>query len=176
MTGEMNRPLTAAENRLARWMLMGLGRGVDRSRLARNEYVWRYYSSQRKTQLVFKGLEPYSGPPTHLSIAPKIAAIMLRFTIRDLLWLMVAVGLLISWPMDHWRLSKAHQFAAKDRELWRTRATSLKAVLEATGDQREAYKVEWINYGKTGLKMRQIEQPILSDKERAEILSDDTEP
>ncbi len=101
---------------------------------------------------------------------------MIRFTTRDLLWLMVAVGMLISWPLDHWRLSRAQRFAAKERDLWRTRATSLKAMLETTDDSRPAYDVEWINHGKTGLRMRQKEQPVLSDKERAEVSSGKVEP
>ena len=101
---------------------------------------------------------------------------MFRFTIRELLLLMVVVGMVISWPLDHWRLSRAYRSAARDRELWRTRATALKGMFNETADSRSAYEVEWINYGKTGFKLRQIEPPVLSDKERAEVLSDKIEP
>ena len=94
---------------------------------------------------------------------------MLRFTIRDLLWLMVVVGMLISWPIDHWRLSKAHRFASKDRDLWKTRATALKATVGPAGDIEPAYDVEWINYGKAGFKIRPIKQPAMSEKERAKV-------
>ena len=55
---------------------------------------------------------------------------MSRFTIRDMLWLMVVVGLSVALWIEHRRLT-----AAKP---WRTRAGALEQLFIDKG-----YKVEW---------------------------------
>ena len=40
---------------------------------------------------------------------------MFRFTIRDVLWLMMVVGLALGWGMDRW-------LTTNDRTTWRSRA------------------------------------------------------
>jgi hypothetical protein len=63
-----------------------------------------------------------------------------RFTIRDLLWLMVVVGLacalLTSWQQTFTQRQKATS--------WRTRAGALEAVLKDAGWQVD-WKPEWIS-------------------------------
>jgi hypothetical protein len=55
---------------------------------------------------------------------------MLRFTIRDLLWLMVVVGLASGWWVDHRRIS--------DDPQWRTIAGALEQLLLDQG-----YGIGW---------------------------------
>ena len=58
---------------------------------------------------------------------------MFRFTIRDVLWLMVVVGLVAAWGIDHWRLVDAASSAEKAR-LYAVRANKvLLEFLEARG-------------------------------------------
>ena len=51
---------------------------------------------------------------------------MFRFTIRDVLWLMVVVGLACGWWMQ-WRAGKHYQTKAAN---WETKAAVLKDVVE----------------------------------------------
>ena len=55
---------------------------------------------------------------------------MFRFTIRDVLWLMVVVGLVVGFTLQSRR---AHDLEL-DRTLWKTRAMQLKSQAELDGD------------------------------------------
>jgi len=100
---------------------------------------------------------------------------MFRFAIRDVLWLTAIVALSLGWGLEHWHVSTANRWLSRDREIWKTRAINLKAMLKAL-DGEGSQDVEWTNHGKAGFKMRQIERPILTDEERALILSDTHSP
>ena len=53
---------------------------------------------------------------------------MVRFTIRDVLWLTALVGLSIGWHLDH-RWQVAHTY---DARVWKFRAESLKDFINKT--------------------------------------------
>jgi hypothetical protein len=55
---------------------------------------------------------------------------MFRFTIRDLLWLMVVVGLALGWWGDHIKESV-------ERRRWKDRAEDLKILAEMNGHEVE---------------------------------------
>ncbi|HEY2415743.1 MAG TPA: hypothetical protein VGI40_26120 [Pirellulaceae bacterium] len=61
---------------------------------------------------------------------------MFRFTIRDLLWLMVVVGLAVGWLADR-QLSNARQ--------WRSRAESLATICRNYG-----FTIVWDGDGVNG--------------------------
>jgi len=60
---------------------------------------------------------------------------MLRFTIRDVLWLTLLVALALGWALDHWRLGTMIN-------LWQWRALTLAQYLEDGGAP-----VLWTNDG-----------------------------
>jgi hypothetical protein len=77
---------------------------------------------------------------------------MFRFIIRDVLWLMVIVGMGLGWFAEHSRLtSKNNELAARATE-WEGRAISMMQITERLG-----ITVEWIPGGisvdMTGLQM-----------------------
>jgi hypothetical protein len=64
---------------------------------------------------------------------------MFRFTIRDLLWLMVALGMACGWMASRQQATTQRQIAKN----WRTRTGALEAVLKDAGWQVK-WESEWI--------------------------------
>ena len=63
---------------------------------------------------------------------------MFRFTIRDVLWLTVVVGMALGW----WITARRARDLEIDRKLWETRALQLKGQVEGTEDVE--VKVEFL--------------------------------
>jgi hypothetical protein len=57
----------------------------------------------------------------------------MRFTIRDLLWLMVVVALGVGWVMDHRRQAVAVQYYTEQYSYWRERVSLLDNYLTELG-------------------------------------------
>jgi hypothetical protein len=68
---------------------------------------------------------------------------MFRFTIRDVLWLTVVVGLGLGWLIDHQRQGRLNY--EQDMQKWRSRAEEMRRFLESTGEV-----VRW-NHSKDGV-------------------------
>jgi hypothetical protein len=100
---------------------------------------------------------------------------MFRFTIRDVLWLTVVIAILCAWGLSYRHWSETNRLLAADRGDWLTRAIYLKAMFKVM-DKRDAIDVEWTRDGKTNLKMRQLDRPLLTDRERQLILADESVP
>jgi len=63
---------------------------------------------------------------------------MFRFTIRDVLWLMVVVGLAIGWWVDNRRKSTAYNSLAAERRAWKERSHVLDGLL-----RDEFFNIQW---------------------------------
>ena len=66
---------------------------------------------------------------------------MLRFTIRDLLWLMVVVGLFVAWSVDHLYLSPFETESQQLRSSLHDAHMHVGAIKSAL--ERDGYKIEW---------------------------------
>jgi hypothetical protein len=64
---------------------------------------------------------------------------MLRFTIRDVLWLTVVVGLAVGWWLDRGELVYERAIDKGDARVWRRRTELLKAYL----DDQFGIKTRW---------------------------------
>jgi hypothetical protein len=101
---------------------------------------------------------------------------MFRFSIRDLLWLMVVVGMAVGWWVSYRHWTETNRLVAADRGEWLRRALYLKAVFKQT-DKSEVYTVEFLDGGRFLMHQElDLDAPLLTDKERQLILSDSPLP
>jgi|EndMetStandDraft_3_1072993.scaffolds.fasta_scaffold406706_2 hypothetical protein len=97
---------------------------------------------------------------------------LLRFTARDLLWLMVVVALSLGWWLSYRHWTETNQLIVADRSEWLRRAIYLKAMFKQI-DKSDVYTVDFLDGGK--FLMRQeldLDAPLLTDDDRQLILSD----
>jgi len=69
---------------------------------------------------------------------------MFRFTIRDVLWLMVVVGLAVRWNMDHWSLRNKVMKGNLDNALLALDRYELRKALESEGYTIREDGNQWI--------------------------------
>ena len=101
---------------------------------------------------------------------------MVRFMIRDVMWLTVVMALALGWGLSYQHWSKTNQLLAADRGIWLTRSIYLKAMFKSL--DKQAYDTVWTNDGVTNFKLSlaDLERPYLTDRERELVLADEYVP